>query len=339
MLRTALLLLAAPLALACSDPVVSPNSQADAQDAAQDAVSDTSSDALTDAEVDAAVDGALDTAHDASALDAAVDAAADAKVDAPADSWQPGVVCGSGAGGKGCPAGQTCYAPPCPKCGIPPAGTCTPDLPIDGCYDYTACAKGVCASAKPLEGVSGFCLPWPAAGACWPHASAALPVCYPGFTCEGASVCAPNAACAQPSQAGTCKADPGHTGQVILWARNGNMVGPNESVTVTWINATAASIFLPGCSTYDVETSKGGAAWKNLGPPVVCAWEGYAVEVKAGAYFDTHAWSAPNSVDGSSFRFSGSYSTGCVAGKPLSQAACTGSATTASEAFSVGLPP
>lgn len=339
MWRSAFLWLAAILAVACSDPKPSVSPPVDAQDAAQDSASDTSGDAPADTAADGEVDGVVDTAQDATAMDAEVDAGGDAKVDTATDGWQPGVACGSGSGGKTCPAGQICYAAPCPKCGIPPAGHCAPELPIDGCYDYSACTKGVCASAKPLEGISGFCLPWPTAGACWPNASALLPTCYPGFTCEGASVCAPNAACAQPSQPGTCKADTGHTGQVLLWARNGAMVGPGENVVVTWINATAASIFLPGCSTYDVETSPSGGAWKNLGPPVVCAWEGYAVEVKPGAYFDTQAWTAPNSVNGSSFRFSGTYSTGCQPGKPLSQSGCTGNASVTSEAFSVGLPP
>ena len=336
MWRYPLLLMAASWALSCNETTSSTSPAVDAVDVAEtagDSVVDTAADVPSDASPDAA-DVAADVVQDV-----VPDVAQDIAQDATADGWQPGVACGAGANGKTCPSGQICYVAPCPKCGTQPPGTCAPALPAQGCYDYTHCAVGACIAGKPQEGISGFCLPLPSAGACWPDASTSLPACYPGSTCEGASLCAPKDACSQPSKPGACKPDAAHTGKVILWARNGSPVAPGEIVTVTWINGSAASVFLPGCTTYEIETSQGSGAWKNLGPPAVCAWEGYAVEVKPGGYFDTMPWPTPAKVNGANYRFTGTYSTGCQPGKPLSQSACTGSASVVSEVFSVGLAP
>ena len=237
---------------------------------------------------------------------------------------------------------QTCWSPPCPKCGAKPTGWCVPTVTSPLCYDYTGCSSGVCEAANGMAGLAGYCVDAVKPGSCWPAASSALPQCYEGSTCEGAILCPPWAKCKQAAKPGTCTADMAHADQVDLWVRNGGLVSPGESVTVTWVNLTSKSVFLPGCSTYNVQQGDGNGGWKDLGPTVACVWEGTAVEVPAGGYVDTMPWTAPNTFTGGAlpmYRLEGTYSTGCTPGQPISAGKCTGSAVVDSSNMTIGLAP
>ena len=314
----------------------------DAQDAATTDVAGT--DAVgTDAVGPDAI--LLDTA-DAPDADAATDEVYDndattTDVASDGDAFGPPQNCNGFGGGGSCPNGLTCWSYPCPKCGAPPQGWCLPTLANGACYDYTTCNGGACYNATPMSGIGGWCLPAVAsAGKCWPNASEATADCFPGATCEGAFICPPMGACPKADSPGTCTPGAEQKGNVYLWERSGGIVSPGEKVTVTWVNNTGASIFLAGCSTYNVENSSDGTKWTDLGPTVFCVWEGNAVEVPAGAYFDALAWSAPNTFTGAlNYRFHGSYGLGCTPGKPLSQAACTSTKDVTSDAFFVGAAP
>jgi hypothetical protein len=288
--------------------------------------------AAGDADGDAAADGSGDGtgASDATNSDAAGDTWS------PPDGWQPGQMCSDS--GDLCPAGQFCYLWPCKKCGAKPQGQCLPDLPAGGCYDWQQCGGGSCVGADLAVAKPGVCLPSPSAGKCWPEASAPLPQCLGNAPCQGATVCPVTGGCAA-SQPGSCSADAQHQGQVWLWARNGGLLLPGEQVTVTWVNHTSQPVFLAGCSTYAIETRKNGGPWKDLGPAVVCVWEGNAIEVAPGAYFDTHVWTAPADLDGSEYRLTGTWASGCQSGLPLSKAQCSATATATSAVLSVGIPP
>lgn len=343
------------VASACEE--TTPAAQSDtAADTAGDAAADTAADSTADSAADSATD-AVDGGADAtvadgdgavadgeadSVTDGTGDAAPDGATDAASDTWSPpdgwtaGQMCSESDGL--CADGQFCYFWPCKKCGAKPQGQCLPNLPAGGCYDGQQCGGASCVGADPAVAKPGLCLPVPPAGQCWPDASALLPDCLPGSTCSGADVCPAKGGCAA-SQAGVCSAAPQHAGQVWLWARNGGLVLPGEQVTVTWVNYTSASIFLAGCSTYHIETRKNGAPWKDIGPAVVCVWEGNAIEVKAGGYFNTHVWTAPGDMDGSEYRLVGTWASGCQSGQPLSKAQCTATATATSATLSVGVPP
>ena len=273
-------------------------------------------------------DGTLDIANDS----------ADASDSG--DAFQPQNCMGNG-GSSTCANGMTCWSAPCPKCGVMPQGWCLPPLKGGACYDYSQCNGGDCHNADPMNGVAGWCLPAnKIAGQCWPNVSALIPDCYTSATCEGASICPPNAQCLVADKPGTCKPASEQKGSVILWERNGGIVSPGETVIVTWINYTSASIFLPGCSTYTLQTSPDSSTWTDKGPTVECVWEGNAVEVPAGGYVDTQSWIAPSGAGTvTNYRFHGSYSTGCTPGKPLSQGGCTGSNTADSQGFFVGYVP
>ena len=85
-----------------------------------------------------------------------------------------------------------------------------------------------------------------------------------------------------------------------------------------WENPTDESIFLPGCTTVLIERDN-GSGWDSLGPPAICAWEGIAVEVASGS---TYTEPLVTLTEAGTYRFTGSYSFGCTAGEPLSEAAC-----------------
>jgi hypothetical protein len=294
----------------------------DAQDALQDS-------GLPDAGPDATPDTAATDAI------AGTDIASDT-----GDVFQAQNCIGSG-GSSTCTNGLTCWTPPCPKCGMMPQGWCVPPLTNGGCYDYTQCNGGDCHNANAMEGVAGWCLPAnKIAGQCWPNSSGLIPDCYTDSTCFGASVCPPGAECLVADKPGQCTASDSQKGSVYLWERNGGIVSPGETVIVTWINYTSASIFLPGCSTYNLQTSPDSKTWTDKGPTIECVWEGNAVEVPSGGYADTQNWIAPSGPGTvTNYRFHGSYSTGCTPGKPISQGGCTGSNTADSQSFFVGYVP
>jgi hypothetical protein len=103
-------------------------------------------------------------------------------------------------------------------------------------------------------------------------------------------------------------------------------------VHATWQNQTSQSIFLGGCGT--VEWSRfEGSAWVNHGPFVVCAWEGIAVEVAAGAsYTETQSFAR---AEAGRYRLSGRYGVGCTPGLGLSGAGCTAFFTATSNELAV----
>ena len=103
-------------------------------------------------------------------------------------------------------------------------------------------------------------------------------------------------------------------------------------VHATWQNQTSQSIFLDGCGT--VEWSRlEGSAWVNHGAFVVCAWEGIAVEVAAGAtYTETESFAR---AEAGRYRLSGRYGVGCTPGLGLSSAGCTAFFTATSNEFVV----
>ena len=189
----------------------------DAADALADAVSDVATDVAADIQTDVppelAPDVPQDIAPDAiadSADDVAADVAPDIAPDIATDSNGDAFVaemCSGGFPGSGyCADGLLCWTYPCPKCGAMPTGFCVPPLTAGGCYDYTNCNGGECVNALPMSGVAGWCLAAiNKAGSCWPDASAPLPDCYPGSTCEGAFICPPMGACPKADSPGTCK--------------------------------------------------------------------------------------------------------------------------------------
>jgi hypothetical protein len=101
-------------------------------------------------------------------------------------------------------------------------------------------------------------------------------------------------------------------------------------VHATWQNQTSQSVFLGGCGT--VEWSRlEGSAWVNHGAFVVCAWEGIAVEVAAGAIYTETESFAP--VEAGRYRLSGRYGVGCTPGLGLSSAGCATFFTATSNEF------
>ena len=103
-----------------------------------------------------------------------------------------------------------------------------------------------------------------------------------------------------------------------------------DPIAATVSNASSVSIFLPGCSVFTWQQQQSGA-WVDKGPDVVCAWEGIAKEVKAGASYK--ATLADRGAG--TFRLHVGYSVGCTAGKPLSQAKCTSTGSVSSPSFVV----
>ncbi len=239
-----------------------------------------------------------------------------------------------------CGPGTSCVSPPCKNCGAKPSGLCLPPVATQGCWFYPDCGSGVCHGANPFAGSQGFCLPKPeVAGGCWPDSASALPQCYPGSSCDGGNICPPMGACPTLSKPGTCSAAAEHKGKVFLWARNGSLVAPGETVVATWVNGTDKSIFLGGCGTYLGETTQDGKTWTQAGSGIVCVWEGIAQEVPPGGYRDVETWTSPAGTMNGTFRLHGQWFTGCTPGQPVSQGGCSAPNEAMSEVFSVGLAP
>jgi hypothetical protein len=88
-----------------------------------------------------------------------------------------------------------------------------------------------------------------------------------------------------------------------------------------WHNGSGVTIFLRGCSTTDGWYREGGT-WKEYGAFAVCAQEGLAVEVPAGAdHRDPAGGTPPNRGDGV-WRLVGPYGIGCRSGVRFSEANC-----------------
>lgn len=237
--------------------------------------------------------------------------------------------------GGQCAAGHECVVPPCEGC-PEPLGVCVP-LPCkpDGCWSSAECGEGsFCNGANPSNLIMGQCLPTPFAGQCWLDSD-----CPDSSTCWGASSCPVCEPCNSATMPGVCKAAPGQEA-VVLWLDK-ELWYSSQPIQPTWFNFTVNPIYLPGCTTYDVEVLDAGA-WKNLGPTLDCGWEGVAIKVAAGDAQETHAslidlgssyWNYPR------YRFRGYWYEGCLDGLPISEAKCTASHEVLSREFLVEWPP
>ena len=117
------------------------------------------------------------------------------------------------------------------------------------------------------------------------------------------------------------------TGDVLL-TTDRLVYGTKDKIRVTLNNGLGSSIFVTGCTPYDVERLEGGK-WAGHGGIVDCKWEGNAREIGAASALndDLHLG------QGGTWRVVVRYGVGCVPGKPLSQATCASKAEVRSKAF------
>jgi len=104
--------------------------------------------------------------------------------------------------------------------------------------------------------------------------------------------------------------------------------GATDKMRVTLKNGTGSSIFVTGCTPYDLERLEGGK-WQGHGGMVDCKWEGNARAIGAGKaeQADLHLG------QGGTWRVVVRYGVGCAPGKPLSTAKCTGKKEVRSKPF------
>jgi hypothetical protein len=238
--------------------------------------------------------------------------------------------------GSGCDGDLICVTEPCEMCGMLPPGWCVAAPPQGLCWLDSDCSptqdqEFVCVGAVLSSGTLGQCAAAPAPSYCWVDGH-----CPDGAGCVGAALCPPDADCDGPDVQGRCEMPAGQE-TVLLWTAK-TYYFPGATAHPIWFNFTAESIWLPGCTTYTVE-EKQGATWIDLGPPAVCGWEGYALEVKPGDAWEALQTALPGDVMGfKELRLRGTYALGCDATLPLSDANCA-SVHEALRLLSVGPPP
>jgi len=245
---------------------------------------------------------------------------------------EPGQVC---LGDWECPEGWVCVQPYCKLCGPEPQSYCVPKPCPGACWRDWDCQDSMkCYGADIPYAVMGLCHVPPEAPQCWTNEE-----CPQGAACQGAAACPPCAFCDMIDVPGVCALPAGEQ-EVILWVW-GTQHLPGEKVNPTWFNLTDTKLFLPGCTTYNLEKQQGPGQWTDLGPPAMCGWEGIAVPVEAGG-----AWQAMGIVpslgedDYATFRLRAQYWLGCMPDQPISTAGCTGGPVDVySPVFSVGPPP
>jgi hypothetical protein len=98
----------------------------------------------------------------------------------------------------------------------------------------------------------------------------------------------------------------------------------------TFHNGGDRSTFLAGCSAFTFQQMVAGR-WQEVGPAVVCFWEGIAREVLPGGELAT-SFAAP---EPGTWRLRYGVSFGCQPGQPLSRADCTSQEEVYSPAFTV----
>jgi hypothetical protein len=100
----------------------------------------------------------------------------------------------------------------------------------------------------------------------------------------------------------------------------------------TWYNDLDHTVFLPGCTTVTFErVDNGVVTWS--GPAAMCGWEGYARMLGPLGVLGDFALSTKGKPG--TYRATGSFSEGCTAGVPLSQAACTAKTAITSNSITV----
>ncbi len=251
----------------------------------------------------------------------------------PRECWNEGIP-------GDCDPGQACVRTPCPHCGMLPPAYCVTAPCEGGCYVDPHCGDGMaCHGASVPTGVMGVCEAPPAeAIGCWTSAD-----CPTGAICVGAETCPPCAVCDAEDRPGSCRLQQGQEAVVLLWIP-GSMFAPGETLLPIWYDFTDDDIYLPGCSKYSVEKREGmQGEWIDLGPPVMCGWEGIAQRVAAGQAYRDFPLALPPEFETSpypSWRLHGQYWTGCQPDLPLSAAGCTaGPFDVYSREYTVGLAP
>jgi len=124
---------------------------------------------------------------------------------------------------------------------------------------------------------------------------------------------------------------------VLLWLKQDYYV-PQGTLHPKWFNLTGEAIFLPGCATYNIDHLVDGN-WLDMGPVIMCAWEGIAKKIEAGEGLAAETANVPGTFSlVGTYRLRGTYYLGCTEGEPISAAQCTGSAEVLRE-FTTGPPP
>ncbi|MBM4396078.1 MAG: hypothetical protein FJ087_10345 [Deltaproteobacteria bacterium] len=238
-------------------------------------------------------------------------------------------VCGDDVTGKPCTGpdecgeGYLCLEHPCPKCGVPPQSVCVPEpCPIDGCWLPGHCGENErCVGASIIGGELGQCLANVEPPYCWESAD-----CPAGAYCDEAIHCPKCVACAMMTHPGTCRAVEGQEA-VVLWVEE-SIYFPGEQVAPWWYNLADEVAYLNGCETFSIERrDEDTGEWVDKGPPAVCGWEGIARKLGPGDALAAFAFAAPaEGLAGGfgSYRLRGTYRTGCLDDKPLSQSECKG---------------
>jgi len=120
------------------------------------------------------------------------------------------------------------------------------------------------------------------------------------------------------------------TYEVVSLEVDKTVYSPNDSILVTLRNETYQSIFLDGCSQFLLATPV-DTGWQEQ-PIEICVWEGIMGKLKPGGVlrqkFPARPFIGQN-------KFVVRYATGCLEGKPRSEAQCGSSGRIESRAFTV----
>lgn len=106
-------------------------------------------------------------------------------------------------------------------------------------------------------------------------------------------------------------------GPSVWISTNRPAYGTSEQVLGTVHNDTEQTIFLAGCAIFGRQRREAGS-WVEVGPAMMCGWEGLARPVDAHATTDE---SSRFELPGQ-WRLSLRYGVGCAPDKPLSAASC-----------------
>lgn len=82
-------------------------------------------------------------------------------------------------------------------------------------------------------------------------------------------------------------------------------------------NMSRDTVYLPGCSAFFYQKLE-GVEWIDVGPSVVCVWEGNVKPLLSGESFSSDF----QAMEVGTWRLRYTIGRGCTAGKPMSQAGC-----------------